>query len=367
MDKMQSPVKKTAIIGLGLIGGSLARAMRRYFSNPPYIHAIDTNESALSQAMADGVIDSRCECLDAQLSDCEIVFVCVPVNMITSVIAEVMRFAPPECIITDTGSTKGGIFNFAAETGVNYIGGHPMAGSESAGYAASKEFLFENAYYLLTPAPMVTDAAIDRLTQILTAIRAYPIVIDAHLHDSAVAAVSHIPHIIAAALVNTVSRLDDTNKTMHTIAAGGFRDLTRIASSEPDMWSAICSENKDKILDGLAVFKHTLKNFENSLKNGVMDMPGFFQDAKDYRDSFEITGGAAYRSEYRIFVDVCDTPGVIATVATHLSVNNINIKNIGIVNSREYTNGVMQIVFETAGSMEKSINLLEGMNFTIYR
>jgi len=363
---MECPFKKISIIGLGLIGGSLAKAFSKYFDKNPYIHAVDPDERTLKTAVTDGVISGFSAVADQNLQDSDIVFICTPITPITSYIEETARFAGPNCIITDTGSTKQSIYNRAAEKNIKYIGGHPMAGSERAGYAASKEFLFENAYYLLTPAPQASGADIDALKTALAAIGAYPLTIDPALHDNSVAVVSHVPHVIAAALVNMVRRLDDKAQTMHTLAAGGFRDITRIASSDPDMWNAICAENKDRILAGLAVFQEILADFAKNLEDSNGNVGKFFDGAKDYRDSFMIKQGGSYLNEYRIFVDVYDKPGMIAAIVTILSINNINIKNIGIVNSREYENGVMQIVFETAANMEKSIDLLKGMNFAVY-
>lgn len=360
-------VKKISIIGLGLIGGSLAKAFHKYFDEKPYIHAVDNDEEALREAEREGIINSFSTEAGEGLRGSEIVFICTPVHTIAGYMECAAEFTGADCIITDTGSTKQRIFDWAAERKINYIGGHPMAGSERAGYAASKEFLFENAYYLLTPAPYASEESVLELKEILGRMGALPLVIDAGLHDESVAAVSHIPHIIAASLVNMVERLDDESKTMHTLAAGGFRDITRIASSNPYMWDAICAENKDKILAGLGVFQKMLDDFSDNLKKGSGDIKGFFQNAKDYRDGFQVKPGGSYMNVYQIFVDVYDKPGMIATVATLLSVNDINIKNIGIVNSREYESGVMQIVFESFESMEKSVGLLEAMNFTVYK
>lgn len=364
---MGCKVKKITIIGLGLIGGSIVKAFHKYYNDPPYIHAVDRDLNSLKEAHKEGMISGYSQGLDNELTGSEIIFISTPVHTITGYMEKALAYAAPECIITDTGSTKLKICEWAAEKEINYIGGHPMTGSEKSGYTASKEFLFENAYYLLTPAPCVKEESISLLKEILSQIGALPYVIDAALHDSSVAAVSHVPHIIAASLVNMVDRLDNSDKTMHTLAAGGFRDITRIASSDPDMWYSICMENKDKILDGLEVFKKTLSDFSEGLKKETADIRGYFQNAKDYRDSFQVRPGGSYMSVYQIFVDVCDKPGMIATVATLLSVNKINIKNIGIVNSREYESGVMQIVFESLESMEKSIGLLTAMNFTVYR
>ncbi|MDR1688675.1 MAG: prephenate dehydrogenase [Clostridiales bacterium] len=363
---MECRVRKVSIIGLGLIGGSIAKALRRSYGSVPEIHAVDQNEDYLAQAKKEGVIDSYALRAGKDLSGSEIIFIATPVHTAAEHMKLAAKYAGDGCIITDTGSTKNSIYKHALENKINYIGGHPMTGSERSGYRASKEFLFENAYYILTPAPYAGQHSADIMRGIVKDIGALPLIMDAREHDSVMAAISHLPHIIAASLVNTVEESDDENKTMHALAAGGFRDITRVASSNPEMWSAICAENKEQILKSIKAFQNSLAKFYDKLNNSADSTQSFFQNAKNYRDSFSVKPAGSYINEYRIFVDVYDKPGIIATASTLLSVNNINIKNIGIVNSREYQSGVMQIVFETLESMEKSAELLRGMNFTVY-
>ena len=151
---------------------------------------------------------------------------------------------------------------------IHFIGGHPMAGSEKTGYKSAKAHLFENAFYILTPTPNVTKDMVDKMTELVKATGAVPIVLDPDYHDYTVAVISHMPHIIASALVNTVEELDDDNCYMHSLAAGGFKDITRIASSSPEVWSSICSD-KGKILSVLKKFKKILnllkKNYQMTI------------------------------------------------------------------------------------------------------
>ena len=358
-------MNKVGIIGLGLIGGSIAKALKNRLG--VNIIAMNRSEQSLKDAMADGVIDDYTLQDLSLFSECDIIFICTSVDKIPGFVQKLIPYIKSDCIITDVGSTKKQIYDEMLKFNeINYIGGHPMAGSEQTGYKSSKEYLLENAYYIITPAPSITDIQIDSFVNLVKTMGAIPIRIAPEDHDYTVAAVSHVPHVIASALVKTVQDLDNDKEYMHTLAAGGFKDITRIASSSPEIWSSICFDNRQPILDVINSFKNSLSVYEHAIINNDTSLYSTFRQSKDYRDTFtNINNYSPYKS-YEIYVDVDDRPGIIATIATMLSVNNINIKNIGIVNNREYTDGVLHIMFEHQEDKENSIRLLKQMNFTIY-
>ena len=156
-----------------------------------------------------------------------------------------------DCIITDTGSTKKTILNDTKKIDVEFIGGHPMIGSERSGYMTSKDLLFENSYYIITKSNSNKPESIEKLKELILEIKAIPIIIDEKKHDYITSVISHVPHVIASSLVRLVKNLDDENETMKTLCAGGFKDITRIASSDPTMWENICNENKEEIVNTL--------------------------------------------------------------------------------------------------------------------
>lgn len=239
-----------------------------------------------------------------------------------------------------------------------------MAGSEKTGYKSAKAHLFENAFYILTPNKNINDEMLEKMTYLVKMTGAVPLILNPDTHDYTVAAISHVPHIIASALVNTVKELDDENCYMHSLAAGGFKDITRIASSSPEVWSSICSDNKNKILDVLSKFRMNIENIENELKGNV-NLYEFFDQAREYRNTFASRTAQTICTQYEIYVDVADQPGAIATIATLLSVNNINIKNIGIINNREYSEGALQIVFSEPSHRDKATEILKSMNYIV--
>lgn len=357
-------MKNIGIIGLGLIGGSLAKCLKSKTANIKII-AMNRSEQSLIDAKADNVIDEYSLTDISIFKDCDIVFVCTSVDKIPEYVERLLPHIKKDCIITDVGSTKKVIYNKMLKfKDINFIGGHPMAGSEKTGYKSSKSHLFENAFYILTPNEIVTKEMVDKMISLVKLTGAVPIVLDPDYHDYTVAAVSHVPHIIASALVNTVKELDDENCYMHSLAAGGFKDITRIASSSPEVWSSICKDNKDKILKVLNSFKENIINIENELTKED-NLYNFFDGAREYRNTFASISPLTICTQYEIYVDVADQPGAIATIATLLSVHNINIKNIGIINNREYSDGALQIVFSEPSHKKKAVEILQSMNYIV--
>lgn len=357
-------MKSIGIIGLGLIGGSIAKALKE--KTEINIVATNRSEQSLVDALNDGVIDSYSKNDLSIFSDCDVVFICTSVDKIPYYVREIIPYIKKDCIITDVGSTKNTISNKMKEfDNINFIGGHPMAGSEKTGYKSAKSHLLENAYYILTPAANVSAEKVELIKDLVKTIGAIPIVLDPNLHDYTVAAVSHVPHIIASAIVNTVKELDDVDCNMHRLAAGGFKDITRIASSSPEVWDSICQDNKDKILDILKSFRQNIEAVENMLLSGE-SLYKFFETAREYRNSFASKTVSGPGIEYSINVDMKDRPGEIGVIATILSSQHINIKNINIINSRDYTEGALSIVFGSQNDKDKAIAILEFMNYTVF-
>jgi len=361
---------KAGIVGLGLIGGSLAKALKKKCGFTR-VSALNRSLPPLQEAEKDGVVDEYAaesdlddETLHRLFSDCEVIFLCAPADKIPEYAGRLINVISPGCILTDVGSTKMSIYQYMlSKSPVCFIGGHPMAGSEKTGYKNAADYLFENAYYILTPMPWVPEQAVDKLTRIVEGLGAIPTRMAPDAHDAAVAAVSHAPHVIASALVNMVRSLDKSGG-LRALAAGGFKDITRIASSSPEVWEAISLENRGELLTVLRLFVDSLQDFTNQLDHSNSEfIYNFFGEARAYRDSFANKAYGSLNRRFEIRVDVEDKPGIIATVATILSFNGINIKNIGILNSREYENGILQIIFDDEAALNKSSELLKRMNF----
>lgn len=357
-------MKNIGIIGLGLIGGSIAKALKE----KSQVHITATNRSlgSLTDAAADGVVDEYSQTDLSIFSQCDIIFICTSVDKIPDYVRKIIPYIKKDCIITDVGSTKKNIFQKMLEfENINFIGGHPMAGSEMTGYKSAKSHLLENAYYILAPAPQVSEDKIKSMEEIVQLIGAIPVVLNPDIHDYTVAAVSHVPHIIASAIVNTVKELDDDDCNMHQLAAGGFKDITRIASSSPEVWDSICQDNSEKILSVLKIFRKNIETIEDMLSKGE-SIYDFFDTAREYRNTFVNKKVSMQGSIYKINVDMKDRPGEIGAVTIILSSQNINIKNINIINSRDYTEGALEILFNSQADKDKATSILEFLNYKVF-
>lgn len=359
---------KVGIIGLGLIGGSLAKAFKNRLKIQTIV-AVNRNQDVLIDAYNEGVIDGYSTTVNEIFADCDIVFICTPVNTIAGFAEKLSQYISPNCIVSDVGSTKGHIYDEmkAFSDKFIYIGGHPMTGSEKYRYNASKEHLFENAYYILTPAENAPLGTVEEFKKALSSLGAIPVIVSPYQHDYIVASISHVPHIVASALCNSVCIMDTPQKHMKFLAAGGFKDITRIASSSPDMWGSICFENKHEILNALENLENVIADVRKSIQNDDKEaVKEYFDHARMYRDSFSAATPGTFVKRYEIVIDVLDKPGSIAIIAVLFSSNNINIKNMSIVNSREHECGVLQISFDSEEQRAKSIKLLKEMNYEVY-
>ncbi len=356
-------------IGLGLIGGSIARALKEHISDVKII-AYDLNTQALERAFQDGVVDKIATGINNAFTPCDYLFLCAPVRENDSFLLQIKDILSPDCILTDVGSVKGDIQQAVEKAGLEkqFIGGHPMSGSERTGYVNSKALLLQNAYYILTPGPQVPENAVKAYSDLVQQLGAIPLVLSAQTHDYITAAVSHLPHIIAASLVNLVKDNDSEEELMKMIAAGGFKDITRIASSSAVMWQDICMTNTENIMQLLDGYITSLQKIRSQLndRNGqaVYDL---FTNAKEYRDSFIDASSGPIKRSHSITVDIADEPGALASIATILALNNISIKNIGIVHNREYEGGVLKIEFYGEESIEKATQLLNTRGYTTYK
>lgn len=365
---MVNSLKKIGVIGLGIIGGSIVKAVKRKGLCQTVV-AYDQDINTLELALKEGTIHEAASGIDNSFKDCEIIFVCIPVKQIPEIVKRLNGIIDNNCILTDVGSTKADIMKAVRSLNLScpFIGGHPMAGSEASGYKASRHTLFENAFYVLTPMDRTAEIYVNKLSEFLKLLGALPIIVDPENHDYATAAISHVPHVIASALVNTIKELDGSDKLMHTLAAGGFRDITRIASSEPSIWENICLTNKDNIIKVLDELGRNINSFVEFLSHSEdKKLRQFFHSAKEYRDTFSDKRVGALLKTYDITVDVEDKPGVIAAVAGELGKHQINIKNIGINNSREMEGGTMAISFYDRESQEKSYRILKQMGYSVY-
>lgn len=354
-------------VGLGLIGGSIAKTIRR-ICPASRIVAYNRTPSVLELAVAEGIVDVACDRVDERFSACDYIFLCMPVSFNVAYLPVLAGLIKDGCIITDVGSVKTDIHKHVTDAGLEkcFIGGHPMAGSDKTGYEHASDYLIENAYYIITPTAQVPKEAVDNYYQLVKELGAIPMILDYQEHDYAAAAVSHVPHIIAYSLVHLVMQSDNPQQTMRHIAAGGFKDMTRIASSSPTMWQHICMTNSENVCQVLDDFIDILQHArEKIVTHKETELYDFFDEAMQYRSNLSSSKGLV-PSVYELYCDIHDEAGAIATLATSLAVNNISIKNIGIVHNREFENGVLHIEFYDNEALSNAIGLLKKKHYNIY-
>ncbi|WP_010245700.1 prephenate dehydrogenase [Acetivibrio cellulolyticus] len=362
-------VKKVTVIGLGLIGGSLAKALKERLDITD-ITAVDISNQSLDQALKEGYVSHGYTELNDDVYNSDLIFVCTPVKNAIEYIKKLAKKVGPDCLITDVASTKSEIVNFvnSMDNPPRFIGGHPMAGTEKSGFMSSLSHLFENAYYILTPAKSTQNTDIETMRDIINHIGGLPVVIDAEDHDFVTATISHVPHIIASALVNLVGKSDYPDGKMQTLAAGGFKDITRIASSSPEMWENVVLSNKQKIKGVLDTFVETLYEFKQRMDdNDSKGINNYFSTAKELRDSIPDNRKGLLISLYEVIVDVVDKPGIIGEIATILGNNGINIKNINVSNSREFEQGCLRITLPDSESVKSAVGLLSNQGYKVYK
>lgn len=356
-------------IGLGLIGGSIARAIRKFYPKSRLI-AYDINQDALKTAVSDSVIDLPLSSISKEFADCDYIFLCAPVSENDNNLIEIKKYLSKTCLLTDVGSVKTDIHRHIANAGLEnqFIGGHPMAGSERTGYINSKALLLENTYYILTPGKDISEETISGFSDLIASLGAIPMVLTCKQHDFVTAAVSHLPHVVAASLVNLIRQSDSKEGIMKLIAAGGFKDITRIASSSPVMWQQICLTNKENISELLDRYIESLKQIKEDIDASKSDqLYQFFDEARNYRDSFINASSGPIKRSYSIRIDIADRSGSIAAVAGILASHQISIKNIGIVHNREQQDGVLGVEFYHEESIEKASEILSSQGYTVYQ
>lgn len=355
-------------IGLGLIGGSIARALRANMEDL-YITAYDINKTTLTAAFSEGIVDAIADRIDDRFNTCRFLFLCAPVQKNDANLEAVKAVISKDCILTDVGSVKTDIHEHIAHAGLNgqFIGGHPMAGSERFGYANSKASLLENAYYILTPTDETLEENLECYRQLVLSMGAIPLILSYKQHDYVTAAVSHLPHVIASSLVNLVRDSDSQEGIMKMIAAGGFKDITRIASSCATMWQQICLTNTENISSLLGDYIQALQSVKQEIdaKNEA-NLYNFFDGARIYRDSFANASSGPIKRCYDFTVDIADQTGALASITTILAVNGVSIKNIGITHNREQQAGALRLEFEDERAVEKAKALLAARSYTIY-
>ncbi|KAB2925345.1 MAG: prephenate dehydrogenase [Bacteroidetes bacterium] len=352
------------IIGLGVIGGSLARAVKQ--SVPRATVTGFDRPAVTAQALRTGAVDLGAASVGAAVHDADIVFLCLPVPSIIALLPDVARHCRRDAIVTDVGSTKGNVMAAAAKafrSGGTFVGGHPMAGSEGKGLAFADPLLFQNATYVLCASPS-RRRRIAPLTRLLHAIGARVLFLPPKRHDEVAALISHLPQLIAVGMMTTAGERNRTLPAVLQLAAGGFRDITRIASSPYGMWSGILEGNADEIRKALRGFGRLMTRYERDLRSGSgrARFAGRFSAAKKWRDAIPKNSKGFLHPLHELYVAVEDKPGVLAKMTAALFRAGINIKDIELLKIRDGRGGTFRLSFETKREADRAAAVLRVPN-----
>ena len=362
--------KTIYIAGLGLIGASMALGIKR--DHPDYeILGYNRSQASRDIALERGMIDRATDDFASFAPLADVIILTLPIKQTITFIKELANLDLKDgVIISDAGSTKSAIVATAekcfADKSVRFVGAHPMAGSHKTGAASADVNLFENAYYIFTPSSLTTPATLEEMRDLLSGLHARFIEIDAEEHDRVTSQISHFPHILASGLMEQTASYAEEHEMARRFAAGGFRDMTRIAESEPGMWTSILLSNRDTIIERIEDFKDRLDEIGQAISKGdESHIWNFFNQAREQRQAMEIHKRGGVDSSFDLYVDVPDEEDVILRILELLrgtSLVNIHINE----ENREDVHGILQISFKNAQDLKRAEQVItENTDYTV--
>ena len=352
-----------AVLGVGLIGGSLALGFKRsgLVSRVLGVSRKETIEKALEL----GVIDEGYPREEAPraLERADLVVLAGPVSVIIEQLGRIGPSLRPGVTVTDVGSTKRAVVEAAGSLPdtVHFVGGHPMAGAETTGVESADPFLFQNAVYVICPAAECDRQAAEKYSELVGALGARLLVMTPADHDRIAATISHLPHLIAVGLMNLAASFNENDPNTLKLAAGGFRDLTRIASSPFNVWRDICGTNADEIKQHIDSLIERLENLRELV--GTEKLAESFKIAAESRALIQKDAKGFLSTVYQAVVTAPDEVGVIKKIAIGLADESINIKDIEVLKVREGEGGTIMLGFASVDDRARAIKILGGLSF----
>jgi prephenate dehydrogenase len=355
-----------AILGLGLMGGSLGLALTRSGFT---VSGWDEDSSTVAEAYRIGAISRRPTSMPDAVSDAKFVFVATPVALISEVIKATLPFTSPGTIYSDLGSIKESIihevFSYLPSTHF-FVAGHPMTGSEQHGILAADPFLFQNAAYIMIDNPKTPAPVLEQVVEVVRTTGAHILTLTAAEHDRIVAMVSHLPHLLAATLAKTAGMDEELHVGTLNLAAGGFRDTTRIAMGAPEVWEGVILGNRQRILQAIDDFQTELDELKDILNTADrQDLRRFLERAREVRMQIPVKNKGFLTLLHEMVVTIEDRPGTIEAVLHHLAAAGLNIKDIEILRVREGEGGTLRLALENSEAVDQAIMVLAKQGFKV--
>jgi len=356
---------RIAVIGVGLIGGSIGLAARQRAD--AHVCGFDPDAAVRARALALGAIDEQAADLAAAVQGAQAVFVATPVGSLAEAVRDALAAAGEDCVVTDVGSTKRVVAGACADP--RFIGGHPLAGAESAGVEHARADLFDGATWYLTPAQGSTTGVLyERLHRLLGSLGAHPAAIDADTHDRLMACVSHLPHVLANLLVAQAAGLLGGEAPKRLPAVGpSFRDATRVAGANTAIWTDIYISNRDALIAGIDDFARRLAQVREWLAAGeAPPVAAWNEHAREERDALlgaALVGGAVHE----LRASVPNRPGVIAEIALALGRAGVNIADLALAPSEDNRQGVVALWIGGEEDAARASELVAALGFPVVR
>lgn len=357
---------RVAVLGTGLIGGSIGLGL--VAADPgAEVTGYDADPAAVEAAAAMGAV-TRAAASPAEAAEgAGLVVLAAPVDSTAELVAAVAGAVSGDCVVTDVGSAKAAVVAAGEGAfGPSFVGGHPMAGSERHGVDAASADLFRDAWWILTPTRRTAPEAYARVADLVGRLGAKPVAVSPGRHDSLVARLSHVPQLTASALVDLAAGAGD-REALLGLAAGGFRDVTRIAASNPDLWVTILRSNKPSILDALGTLNRKLSSVAGAIERDDWDeVREWLAGARNNRLELfarpDLSGEPA-----GLALPVTDRPGVLAEVTTAAGRLGANIEDLRIVHSTEGGQGRLELVVTGEGPADRLAEALANMGYRVER
>ena len=368
-DQGEDLIHRLAIVGLGLIGGSLALAWKERRGD---LTLVGYDAPDVLRAAADrGMIDEAAPSLSEAVANVDAVVLSVPLSAMEQVLRDLAGALRPDALVTDVGSVKGPIMAAASRalSDANpFIGGHPMAGAEAGGLSNADAFLFENATYVLCRDGSSHERAYQSLVEIVEATGAHVLALDAARHDRIAACVSHLPQLLATTLMNIVAHQSQDDDAYLRLAAGGFRDMTRIASSPFNLWRSILEANTEALHAILADFQEAIEQVTEAVGRKEVDsLEHAFERARRVRETIPKDFKGFLVPLADVYVYAQDRPGVLAHITGTLFIRGINIKDIELLKIREGSGGAFRLSFSDEPAAEAAVIALENAGCRAHR
>jgi len=353
-----------AVLGLGLIGGSIGLAARGRADAE--VCGYDPDAGVRARALELGAIDTQAADIASAVAGADVVFAAAPVGALSETVRLALASAGPDCVVSDVGSTKRLLADAAADE--RFVGGHPLAGAETAGVEHARADLFDGATWYLTPAKGSTAGVLyERLHRLLIRFGARPVAIDADTHDRLMACVSHLPHVLANLLVSqTASLLGEESQRLPAVGPS-FRDATRVAGANSAIWTDIYMSNRDALIAGIDELAGRLRDVRASLvAKDAVAISAWNERARAEREAL-LGAGLAGGPVHELRVSVPNRPGVIAEIALALGGAGVNIVDLVLSPSDDNRQGVVALWIAGDEHAERARGLIADLGFPVVR